>query len=161
MNKISLSSKKTNKQKNQNGCILTYLGIKIPWHLGFALTYFRQREEAMKQASKWQLLLHLSDGYTVVHYIRLFFLINLFIFGCTGSLLLHGLSLVVVSGLFFVVASLVVEQGLSSTGLAALKHVRSAIPCLLHWEPLSLWLSHQGSPSTVFNVWKFFIINNF
>ena len=32
---------------------MTYLGIKIPRRLGFALTYFRQTEETMKKATKW------------------------------------------------------------------------------------------------------------
>ena len=41
-----------------------------------------------------------------------FFFFNMSLFGCTGSLLLCGFSLVAVSRLFIAVASLVVEHSL-------------------------------------------------
>ena len=47
------------------------------------------------------------------------FQIVLFVFGCAGSSLLRGLSLVVVHGLLIGVASLVVEQGLQGAWASA------------------------------------------
>ena len=73
-----------------------------------------------------------------------------------------GYSLVVVGRLLIVVASLVVERGLSGTGSTVVAHGLSCSvacgifldqglnPCLLHWQVDSLLLSHQESPALVF-----------
>ena len=103
----------------------------------------------------------------------IFFFSNLilFIFGCAGSLLLCGLSLVAVRGLLVSVPARVPEQRLpGAESSEAVAHERSSCgswalelrlsspeicgifpdqglnPCFLHWQANSLPLSHQGSP---------------
>ena len=97
-----------------------------------------------------------------------FFKNDLFIFGCTGSSLLQGFSLVGVRGLPAVVACLAVEHGLRARWLQQLQHSDSAVvlhglgcsaacgifpdrglnPCPLRWQVYSYPLDHPGSLSS-------------
>ena len=88
------------------------------------------------------------------------FFMNLFT-GCTGSLLVYALSLVMETGGCASVAvhgfslwsarsrcagSIVVVHGLNCSMACAVFPDQGLIPCLLHWQVDSYPLYHQGSP---------------
>ena len=86
------------------------------------------------------------------------------VFGCAGSSLLCGLlsssgaTLVATRGLLIAMVSLVAERwgerasivvvrGLSCSSVCGTFPDQGSNLCLLHWQAVSLPLSHQGSPS--------------
>ena len=108
----------------------------------------------------------------------MYLFIYLFIFGCVGSLFLcEGFSLVAASGghsssrcatlslsrpLFLRstgsrhAGSVVVAHGPSCSAACGIFPDQGSNPCPLHWQADSQPLRHQGSPSIVFEVKKFY-----